>query len=142
MLREQTLEQLGRLVRWRSDASAFAAGVAWVDDGEMSALNARYKNLVETTDVLAFPAEPEPAELGAGSDPAGVPYWGDVVVCTDQAARQARDLGHSYRFELAVLVLHGLLHLRGFDHTRDSGEMSRLERHLRAPGMRGVRAWI
>ena len=53
------------------------------------------------------------------------------MICSDQAARQAVSLGHSYLHELGVLALHGLLHLLGYDHTSDEGEMRSLELRLR-----------
>ncbi len=90
-----------------------------------------------TTDVLSFPHEEEPGSGREGDEG----YWGDVVVCTDQAARQAADLGHGYGFELTVLVLHGFLHLRGYDHTRDEGEMRVLEEALRPRSMSAVARW-
>lgn len=100
-------------------------GVAFVfvDDAGMEDLHARFLGEVKTTDVLAFPANGDTAD-----DPS---YLGDVVVCADAAARQARDLGHGYLSELKILALHGLLHLLGYDHLRDRGEMRRLEEKLR-----------
>jgi probable rRNA maturation factor len=77
----------------------------------------------ETTDVLSFPAEER--------EPGGEIDLGDVVICTDQAARQAAAAGRGYLRELEVLALHGILHLLGHDHERDHGEMARLERRLR-----------
>ena len=82
----------------------------------------RYVDLSETTDVLSFPAD----EL----DPGGERDLGDVVICTDQAARQAPLQGRSYPRELEVLALHGALHLLGYDHERDNGQMSELEGRL------------
>jgi rRNA maturation RNase YbeY len=59
---------------------------------------------------------------------------GDIVIATGVAARQAREAGHSLRTELRVLALHGLLHLLGYDHEHDRGEMARVERRLRRRG--------
>ena len=73
------------------------------------------------TDVLSFPAD-EPGELG------------DVGIALGVARRQAADAGHSLSTECRVLALHGLLHLLGYDHERDAGAMSRLERRLRRAG--------
>lgn len=109
---------VAQLVREREQARDGAAGVAFVSDPEMCDFHARFMDDPTTTDVLSFPDDAED-------------YWGDVIVCTDEARRQALALGHPYPFELAVLVLHGLLHLIGYDHTVDRGEMSRLEESLR-----------
>jgi probable rRNA maturation factor len=59
---------------------------------------------------------------------------GDIVIAQGVAARQAREQGHSLATELRILALHGLLHLLGYDHEVDSGQMGRLERRLRRKG--------
>ena len=110
---------------YRTVQAALAApdgdvGLAFVGDGAMSAYHRQFMDDPSTTDVLSFPGE--------GSDDG---YWGDIIVCTDQAVRQADALRHPYPLELLVLVVHGLLHLRGYDHTCDDGSMRRLERELR-----------
>ena len=71
--------------------------------------------------MLSFPAD-EPGDLG------------DVVIALGVAKRQASAAGHSLNTEFRVLALHGLLHLLGYDHERDDGEMRRLERRLRLRG--------
>jgi probable rRNA maturation factor len=95
--------------------------IAIVSDARVRALNRRYRRKDRATDVLSFP-----------SDTPGV--LGDVVIASGVAARQARDAGHSLATELRVLALHGLLHLLGYDHERDDGQMARLERRLRHRG--------
>ena len=113
------------LARWlESVAPARARGtvaIALVPDAQVRALNRRYRQKNADTDVLSFPAE-EPRLLG------------DVVIAEGVAARQARAAGHSLRTELRVLALHGLLHLLGYDHERDAGEMARVEARLRRRG--------
>jgi probable rRNA maturation factor len=78
-----------------------------------------------TTDVLSFPAEQSEFEKTEG------PYLGDVVISIEQAARQAKEHGLSFEHEVAQLIVHGLLHLSGYDHETDRGEMNRLELKLR-----------
>jgi len=89
-------------------------------------LNRRFRGKDRSTDVLSFPATPlqnaKPAERVAG----------DVAISVPTARRQAVELGHSLAVELKVLILHGLLHLAGYDHETDSGKMRRRERDLRA----------
>ncbi len=74
----------------------------------------------KATDVLSFPCAPLDGSIG------------DVVIATGVARRQAREAGHSLAVELKVLALHGLLHLMGYDHETDDGQMARVERRLRA----------
>jgi len=110
-----TLREVGT----QADSVSFA----FVDDATMIDYHGRWVDLPETTDVLSFPA--------VDDDPDGGRELGDVVICTDQAARQALAAGRGYARELEVLALHGLLHLLGYDHERDDGEMTALERRLR-----------
>ena len=123
-----SVEVVGRapgLAAWLSSvAPARARGamtVAIVSNARVRALNRKFRRKDKETDVLSFPAE-EPG------------YLGDVVISSGVAARQARAAGHSLATELRVLALHGLLHLLGYDHERDDGQMARLERRLRRQG--------
>jgi probable rRNA maturation factor len=117
------------LARWLARvAPARAAGevtVALVSDARMRALNSRYRGKAYPTDVLAFPA--------AGPDGREA-HLGDIVIAKGVAARQARRLGHPLPTELKILALHGLLHLLGYDHETDTGQMAELERRLRRKG--------
>ncbi len=98
--------------------------VALVGDRKMRALNRRYRRTDRVTDVLSFPTAPGPWGIAD--------LWplGDIVIATGAARRQAREAGHSLSTELRLLALHGLLHLLGYDHKRDNGQMARLERRL------------
>ena len=95
-----------------------AFGVALVSDRRIAALNRRYRGLARPTDVLSFAAE-------------GNGYLGDVVISAPTARRQARRYRHSLTEEIELLMLHGLLHLMGYDHETDHGRMNRRERALR-----------
>lgn len=99
--------------------------VAFVSDRKMSELNRRWRGKRGTTDVLSFPAAQDEFETSAG------PTLGDVVISVDQAARQATENKLTLDEEIAQLILHGLLHLCGYDHSTDNGEMNRLELRLR-----------
>ena len=101
------------------------ATVAFVSDRAMRELNKRWRGKRGTTDVLSFPAGQEEFEKGEGAS------LGDVVISAEQAARQAAEHGLDFDGEVAQLVLHGLLHLCGYDHERDGGEMNALELRLR-----------
>ena len=104
-----------------------AAGVtvAFVSDRAMRELNRMWRHKSGTTDVLSFPAEQDEFEKAEGA------RLGDVVISVEQAARQAKENGLTVDDEIAQLILHGLLHLCGYDHETDSGEMNRLELRLR-----------
>ena len=85
-------------------------------------LNRQFRGKNKATDVLSFPAEGIGAEKLAG----------DLAISVPTARRQAVEQGHSLWTEIKVLILHGLLHLSGYDHESDAGQMARRERLLRA----------
>lgn len=99
--------------------------VAFVSDRAMRELNRRWRGKRGTTDVLSFPSEQDAFEKAEGLS------LGDVVISVEQAARQASENGLEFGEEMAQLILHGVLHLCGYDHERDEGEMNALELKLR-----------
>lgn len=101
-----------------------AVSVLLTDDSGIQRLNREFRRKDHPTDVLSFPSLPDPN--GARPQLAG-----DLAISLDTAARQAAEHRHSLAIELRILTLHGLLHLAGYDHERDSGEMARVERKLR-----------
>jgi probable rRNA maturation factor len=100
--------------------------LAIVSDARVRALNQQYLGRDYTTDVLSFP--------GGAAIPTTARVLGDIVIARGVLRRQARAAGHSVAIELRVLALHGLLHLLGYDHERDRGEMRRVEQRLRRKG--------
>ena len=88
---------------------------------ELRSLNRRFRGKDQPTDVLSFAALP-------GLKPR---YAGDIAISAEIAVHNARVLGHSAADEIKILALHGILHLRGYDHERDHGRMARLEMKLR-----------
>ena len=94
--------------------------VLLANDATLRRLNRQFCGKNAATDVLSFPA----AESGAG-------VAGDLAISLETAARQAARFGHSLRDEVRVLLLHGVLHLAGFDHEADAGEMAAREADLR-----------
>ena len=98
-----------------------------VDDEQMHQMNLQYRGVDQTTDVLSFPMM-ETSDGHAPQDPSEGLLLGDIVVSLPAAGRQAEDFGHSLRRELAFLVVHGMLHLLGFDHcTEQDRQLMRLE---------------
>ncbi|MEA2283921.1 MAG: putative rRNA maturation factor [Solirubrobacteraceae bacterium] len=104
---------------------ATGATVAFVSDRTMRDLNRMWRGRRETTDVLSFPAEQADFETTEGLS------LGDIVISLEQAKRQAKEHRLRFETELAQLILHGLLHLSGYDHETDQGAMNRLELKLR-----------
>ena len=146
----------GGLARWLSRvAPARLRGevaVALVSDAHIRKLNRQYRGKDYATDVLSFPAEdfrlkPEATDAGFVASAfrrksAEPRFYGDLVIATGAARRQAREAGHAYATELRVLALHGLLHLLGYDHDDrdDRGRMARAEARLRRAG--GLKAGL
>ena len=120
--------------RWRGfaaaalkkiDAGKTGATVVFVSARAMRGLNGKFRGRNATTDVLSFPVEQADFERVAGAT------LGDVIISVEQAARQAGENGLTLDEEIAQLILHGLLHLCGYDHETDNGEMNALELRLR-----------
>jgi probable rRNA maturation factor len=97
-----------------------SATIAFVSDKTIRQLNRQFRGIDRATDVLSFPAE--------DSDKTNL---GDIAISVDTAAKQARENGLKFDEEVAQLILHGLLHLSGYDHETDNGEMNRLELRMR-----------
>jgi probable rRNA maturation factor len=91
---------------------------------ELRTLNRQFRGKNKATDVLSFPSPPRGRGLRPG-------LGGEIAVSADIAVKNAVQLGHSTAEEVKVLVLHGILHLAGFDHERDNGQMARKELILR-----------
>jgi probable rRNA maturation factor len=106
-------------VRLRGNVS-----VLLTTDAEIRRLNRTYRGINRPTDVLSFPAAAAPAGEARMA--------GDLAISFPTASRQAADYGHAVLAEIKILMLHGLLHLAGYDHHADHGEMDRRERLLRA----------
>jgi probable rRNA maturation factor len=99
--------------------------IAFVSDRAIQELNRRFREKNRPTDVLSFPSEQADFEMAEGEN------LGDVVISVERAAEQALENGLSLEEELAQLILHGLLHLHGYDHETDRGEMNAFELKLR-----------
>jgi probable rRNA maturation factor len=110
--------------------------VCFVSDAEIARMNEAYRGKKGPTDVLSFPAEPKRkkriyTEDTENAEGTGKSYLGDVAIAPETARRYAKKNGRSLSNELRVLILHGVLHLLGYDHETDRGEMNRIEQRLR-----------
>ena len=107
-----------------SDVKGRDFSIAFVSDRRMKELNSFFRGKDSTTDVLSFPHEsdefdPDESKLG------------DIVISVEQAERQAEENGLTLESETKQLILHGVLHLCGYDHETDDGEMNKKELQLR-----------
>lgn len=103
-------------------ARADEVSILFCGDGRMRRLNREWRGMDRPTDVLAFPAQ-EPDGAGA--------LLGDIVISVPYACRQARRRGETAAREMDRLLVHGFLHLLGYDHEVDEGQMDALESRLR-----------
>ena len=113
--------------------------VQLLSDPAMARLNRTFRGKNTPTDVLAFPADepqrvaprkPSGNQRRRSPSPAGQ-YFGDIAISPETARRNARRLSREFLAELRILILHGMIHLAGYDHETDEGQMERLERRLR-----------
>jgi probable rRNA maturation factor len=114
--------ELARFLRQAIAATGLAGEVSVLLTGDeaIRTLNRQYRRKDKATDVLSFPV----ADTVEG-------VAGDLVISLETASRQAEERGHTLEMEIRVLLLHGLLHLAGYDHQTDDGAMHRKERQLR-----------
>jgi probable rRNA maturation factor len=124
-----------------------ALAICLVTDDEIACWNLLYRGKHTPTDVLSFPVfETHSAARSVSRsgrrriqsltrpcvrNRSPSAYLGDIAIAPAVARRNARELGRTLEGELRVLILHGMLHLMGYDHETDNGEMERLERRLR-----------
>lgn len=104
-----------------------AVTIALVTDARIRTLNRQFRAVDAATDVLSFPAAPVRV-------PSALAELGEIAIARGVAARQAKAAGHTLAIEIRVLALHGLLHLAGYDHEHDAGDMARVEARLRRKG--------
>jgi probable rRNA maturation factor len=119
---------LGRFVLRARKAAGLRGSVDVLITGSaaMRAMNARFRKKDKATDVLSFPSELQGQKRNGARA-----FAGEIAISADIATQNAMRLGHSAAIEVKILVLHGILHLAGFDHERDNGQMARKEAKLR-----------
>jgi probable rRNA maturation factor len=109
-------ERLGGFVlRMENAPDAVELSVALVDEDEMAHLNEHYRGIAESTDVLSFGCDD--ACPSASDEPVAL---GDVIIAPEVARRQAEELGFTVEEELDLLLVHGILHLLGYEHGSDA----------------------
>jgi probable rRNA maturation factor len=99
--------------------------IVFVSDVKIKELNRKFRNKNHPTDVLSFPYEPDSYDLENQN------LLGDIVISAETAKRQAQQHNLTLEKEIKQLILHGILHLCGYDHETDQGQMNQLELELR-----------
>jgi len=118
------LQQFQERVRRVLGFAPESVTIQLIGDAAMARLNETYRKKQGPTDVLSFPADVRrPASKAE--------YVGDIAISPETARRNARRFSRTLPAELRILILHGMIHLAGYDHETDRGEMERLERRLR-----------
>jgi probable rRNA maturation factor len=131
---KRTLEKFWRRVRDELGLVEAEATVCLVSDAEIARMNAAFRKKKGPTDVLSFPAlkRRHPVLVGQGRRRMMLRgNLGDIAISPAMARRNARRFGRTLASEMRILILHSLLHLLGYDHETDRGQMNRLERKLR-----------
>jgi probable rRNA maturation factor len=114
-------------------APPYEVSLVFTDSETVRKLNRDYRNVDEPTDVLAFYLLPQKeADDSFALPPDGVTRLGEVIISYPQAVEQAKEQGHSTERELALLIIHGILHLLGYDHEEpeEEAEMRTREKEL------------
>ncbi|HXZ12884.1 MAG TPA: rRNA maturation RNase YbeY [Candidatus Sulfotelmatobacter sp.] len=137
---EKFLARVGRRLR----IGARALTVCLVTDAEIARWNRAYRGKAGPTDVLSFPMDRSERTRGrqnarrwlrredfAAFPRPSAPYLGDIAIAPAVARRNARRFGRTFEEEMRILILHGILHLMGYDHETDEGQMDRREQQLR-----------
>jgi probable rRNA maturation factor len=106
----------------RPDAGATELTIVFLNDRQIRWYNKQFRKKDYPTDVLSFPV---------GETVANEHYLGDILISMERTAFQAKEKHHPVKRELKILLLHGVLHLLGYDHEADNGQMERLENRLR-----------
>ncbi|HYE81172.1 MAG TPA: rRNA maturation RNase YbeY [Clostridia bacterium] len=111
----------------------YEVSISFVDNEEMRSLNMEYRGIDKETDVLSFPMV-DFVEEGLLEEDENAEYideeiaLGDIVISMEKALEQAEEYGHSFERELAFLLVHGMLHLLGYDHEDEASEVEMSEK--------------
>jgi len=116
-----------KVLAYEQCEEGFEVSISFVNNQEMRKLNKEYRNIDKETDVLSFPLA-EFIEEELNTEDEGAEYieeeiaLGDIVISMEKAAEQSEEYGHSFKRELAFLLVHGMLHLLGYDHDEEASE--------------------
>jgi probable rRNA maturation factor len=128
------LERFLQQVKTEIGLGKDCVAIRLIGNPEMARLNETYRKKNGVTDVLSFPVAADSAKPGTlrqQVQKARGGFLGDIAIAPKVARRNAKSLGRQLPEELKVLILHGVLHLLGYDHETDRGEMERIEMRLR-----------
>lgn len=140
------LEEFAGRVQEAMDLRGTGVTICFVSDDEIAGMNEKFRKKSGPTDVLSFPAAEQTKRMkrksGTGArkngwqaeqnkSATGENYLGDIAIAPETARRYAKKNGRRLTEELRVLILHGMLHLLGYDHETDHGEMNRVEQKMR-----------
>lgn len=131
-LRRTAVERLAQRILGATGEAHADVSLSFIGDASMRRLNRQYRRKDATTDVLAFPMRHLRTRFTPHASRFTSSMLGDVVISVPQAARQAGERGLPLHHELATLLIHGILHLLGYDHERSSREAQRMQRKERA----------
>jgi len=119
------LEKIAAVILELLDRAEAELSLVLIGNREMQKLNAGYRHKDYPTDVLSFPVE--------GEVPAEISLLGEVIISVEKAAEQAKERGRTVEKEMVTLLIHGIVHLMGYDHERsakDARAMSRVEKRI------------
>jgi probable rRNA maturation factor len=136
------LEKFSARVRKLLKVPADAVTICLVSGADIAKWNRTYRGKNKPTDVLSFTTDepgvkqqigklPRKRTAAKSSEGAATPYWGDIAIAPAIARQNARRFGREFNDEMRILILHGILHLMGYDHETDNGQMERREMRLR-----------
>jgi probable rRNA maturation factor len=128
-LQDAVLARFLTSVRRELKLSRREVTVCFVEDREIARLNRQFRGKPKPTDVLSFPTNGTGASDFEHAD--GNDFLGDIAISPQAARRNAKLFGRTLDEEIRILILHGVLHLAGYDHEVDNGEMERIEMRLR-----------
>lgn len=124
----ETAARLARAALDRIGRKDALLTITFIRDRAMRVLNRDYRGFDKPTDVLSFAYHESPDDFAVENH---AEHLGDVVISVETAQRYAGEFGVTFEREIEHLIIHGTLHLAGYDHETDNGEMNRLERKLR-----------
>ena len=138
----EKLEKFSAKVRKLLKIPADAVAICLVSSADIAKWNRAYRGKNKPTDVLSFTTDEPSVKHRIGkslrkrtaaksSEGVATPYWGDIAIAPAIARQNARRFGREFNDEMCILILHGILHLMGYDHETDNGQMERREMRLR-----------